>query len=299
MPGCTSSKPLTLNVEGAELIFNSPADFRYCLDSKTEMPGNKVLEALSMLPSEIKAQIEQLAGLEDRFVDLISYCEDKRAVDCSSIAALQVNTFSQDYDWRAIMISLRDMSKEHCEYKVVALQAYLNYLRKRRTLLEAIHAKRANEVEEQAEPDSTNVYGQTFLGKTQVEADAIRGGTESLDDPFRRLTRKEPTTIWLGVAESIPLRLSHCELTLTRTKHGWVLSEDENALQIREGRVSIGRDANCGFVVAADDKGVSREHLILQFEGAENVTLIDVSRYGTRVPKRILMKHGTQDCAIV
>jgi len=290
---------LSLNLDGVELTFNSPAEFRYCLVSKTEMPGNKVLSALSQLPSEIKAQVEEIASLEDRFVDLISNCEDKRAVDCNSIAALHVTAFSQDYDWRTIMTSLRDMSKELCEYKIVALQEYLNYLRKRRTLLEAIHAKRASEVEEEDEPDSTSVYGQTFLGKTQVEPDAIRAETESLDDPFRRLPREEATTVWLGVEESIPLRLSHCELTLTRKARFWVLREGNSEQQLQEKRVVVGRDPNCGFAVEADDKGVSREHLVLEFDGSESVTMTDVSRYGTRVPKRILMEKGTVDCAIV
>ena len=108
----------------------------------------------------------------------------------------------------------------------------------------------------------------------------------------------DPNFVRLPLGESVDLEISHGhEISIMLAAHVYRLSgdrppvlTDQNgvAYVMKEGRNMVGRHPEGDVVVDADFSDVSRAHVIVEWDGAQRVRLIDFSSRGSYVHRRAL-----------
>ena len=129
------SKPLSIEIKGQSLSFNSVAEFEFAMSGRTEVPTSKMSDLVESSRSDLKREAKSIKAVERQFVDILSRSIETSGGIGKYLRKIDPHVFSQDHSWRDIMISLREKDEDYDELRKIAIVKYMQYLTARQELI--------------------------------------------------------------------------------------------------------------------------------------------------------------------
>ena len=294
------SKPLTLAIGGQNVSFNSLNEFEFSLSGRIDVPSRKLSDLMLMSPEELKKEAKQIKVIEQQFVDVISKSLESTGGIAHYLRTIDPHVFSQDHNWRDIMISLRDKGGDYDELRRIALVKYMQYLTSRQEIIKHTYSIKKQTAKQRAKEEDvmeTRLFAEPLVEPAGPAEGAMRE-TVILDsqviapppqqEQFTRLPKGEGVVIKLKPGQAVDILLS---------KYGFKLKADDNISLVdqtgvshllQDGKNIVGRDDVCNVVVQHGMRDVSRLHLIIERLGQDTLRLTDLSSHGTFIPAELL-----------
>jgi hypothetical protein len=285
-------RPLRLYVGGKELGFPSLAEFEFALAGRTEVSMERLRSLLEASVEELQAEATQIKAVESRLVAVLTRCMDYPETIAENFRYIPENLLSQDYEWRAIFVSLLDVDKSYDPLRRAALVKYMQYLTSRQDAIRAIHrlkrraeADQVPRAEDFSPADVERLARETMMfmadGKVQNSGPDF---TEMV-----RIPKGELIHIPLQQKGSVPILLStHPFRLLMDGEVLWQDETDHGTFPLRQGNNLIGRTEDCQVLVNPSFRDISRKHVLVEVGGDRSVRMVDLSAHGTYVPSRLL-----------
>lgn len=287
-------KALTLVINGEEISFHSLTEFEFALGGRTNVPATKLTDLIMQTPDELKREAKSIKAVEKRFVDILSRSIEHPGEIGKLVREIDIQVFSNDYDWRAIFKALNQQDEDVDELRRVALVKYMQYLRSRQDVIKQtykIKQKESGARGSQAgtQPPSTPLEDtKDFLKETSI-FDSI-----SLEAPldaaftFSRLPKGEAVIIHPAHDTEFEFRLSKHQFVF-RNAHPRVIVDDQGQeFELDEGKNILGRDAVCNITVGTGMRDVSRMHLIIEPLSDGSIRFTDLSSHGSFLPAAMM-----------
>ena len=295
------SKPLTLAIGGQSVSFNSLNEFEFSLSGRTDVPSRKLSDLMLMSPEELKKEAKQIKVIEQQFVDVISKSLESTGGIAHYLRSIDPHVFSQDNNWRDIMIALRDKGSDYDELRRIALVKYMQYLTSRQEIIKHTYSIKKQASKRKAKEEDmmeTKLFEEPPIEASGPAEGAMRE-TVILDsqviapppqqEQFTRLPKGEGVVIKLKPDHAVDILLS---------KYGFKLKADDDNIALvdhagvshplQDGKNIVGRDDVCNVVVQHGMRDVSRLHLIIERLGPDSLRLTDLSSHGTFIPAELL-----------
>lgn len=279
-----SSQPLVLEINGNRYEFASPNDFAFALSGRAGVPGTKITSLVKLSTVALRREAEAIRHIEQMFNDAL----DGSMTDVTSIGPflreIDLNSISQDHDWRALMMSLNQTDRAFEEFKKIALVKYVQYLAARREAIAAIYTDRqtSKSIDTGTEADDPD-------GRVRETAIFNVGELDHRDPgEFSRMPKGETLEVALPEVEELNLLVAKHPCRLRHGDKPIFVDDAGQETRLHRGRNIIGRDANSDVVIDPHYRDVSRKHLIIEVENGGIAKLTDISSHGTSVPPDFL-----------
>jgi len=296
------SKPLTLQVKGQTLSFNSVAEFEFAMSGRTEVPARKMAGLVELSGSELKREAKSIKAVERQFVDILSKAIENREGTGKYLRKIDPHVFSQDHGWRDIMSALRDKDAEYDELRRVALVKYMQYLTARQEVIKHTYAVKkmqaklkAEEFDQEGEDKELEANGSSPALRDTLILDSVvlQPGKDEKKSRFLRLPKGEAVILSIKGRGKVDLLLSKHSFSLQVVDGALALVDDSGeAKPLQAGKNIVGRDTVCNVAVDPSYRDVSRMHLIVEPLGADEVRFTDLSAHGTYLPAELMEKNA-------
>jgi len=275
------TRPVKLNIDGKVITFKSMDDFEFAMAARTLVPQKRITEALNATQGELHLQTNAMVIAIEQISELIDPSL-KSADITQKLKAINPVIFSNDNNWRDIFFGLKkDKSTESSEYKLIALNAYLQYLTNRKEMAESI--------QERLEKNHDN--------KENSETALFKTGELDIDKNFdSRVLAKElgmknmPTAEYVVFKikedDEIALLLANYQCKLVIKKSIKFIDHENIEHPIMIGMNKIGRGRECNIRFTDTTQRISRLHLIIINHDNKKLELTDLSTYGTHYLKK-------------
>jgi len=281
---------LDLNIDDEHYVFHSPRDFEFALNGRTCVPAAKVAALSGLSDDELLREAEAIRAVEQRFSDALSgTLEDITSVG-PFLKTIEPSIISQDNAWRSIISALNEIEHIPETYKKVALVKYMQYLVSRQEVVKSLYANRHAHMGAQARATSESaVYRPTARFRetmllTLNESDDLDRFCAS----FSRLPKGETVEVDLDQERAIDLLLGKHQCRILLDDRLLFVDQSGHDSELHVGRNIVGRDATSDVIIDASLRDVSRKHLIVESDGAQQLKLTDISSHGTSLPPRYL-----------
>jgi len=279
-----------LLIDGRRLMFRTPDELGVGLKPRTEVTAAFARHCSRLGGEVLRLEVEQTRRLHDRLRGVLVWCFESGEPVSAVWNEAEQASFVDEHGWRAILRTLAEAGVDD-RYRRVALVRFIRYLETR--------AEALDEALQRARPHQS---GAPVVGVDEQRSDrALRGASEDLSftsvkrSPlYRRLPAHRAVELALAAGEAVPLYLAHQRVRLIADADGWVLADDAGLeVRLTEGRLIVGRAADCDVVLAQAPHDVSRYHLAIECRDGE-LRLIDLSTQGTYLPRRALLATPRQ-----
>ncbi len=245
------------------------------LSACTKVPPERIGEFLDWSSAKLHRQTRQVSRILVRFANaVLDSMESARAAD-EFVRSLDLAAISRDHDWRLIFCAIRDARETDSDFRHQALVKYLQYLSFRKRLLEFIYVRRFG-LEETA--TYSGMQGNETMLPNPPEGEA---GTGEGDRAFRRLPLGESVEVALDARRTHKLVLAGYALYLQGVTPPTLADKQGTKFPLRPGRNLIGRHPESDIALDPCHSAISRAHLVLFWDGAEQVSVTDLSSTGT------------------
>ena len=295
------SKALSLVINGEEISFHTLAEFEFALGGRTNVPASKLADLIMLSPDDLKREAKSIKSVEKRFVDILSRSIEQPGEIGRLVREVDIQVFSNDYDWRSIFKALNHEDDSFDELRRVAVVKYMQYLRSRQDVIKQTYRVKLKETEQPSE--SGRKPGGAVRSSIKDTKDPFREtsvfDSVSLEAPLAPLSSAALTRLPKGEAVSIKPQ-ADTDFDLHLSKHPFVfrngaqrelIDELGNVHRIEPGKNIIGRDSVCNLVVDNSLRDVSRMHLIIEPLEGGTLRFTDLSSHGTFLPTALL-PHG-------
>ena len=119
------SKALSLVINGEEISFHTLAEFEFALGGRTNVPASKLADLIVLSPTELKREAKSIKTVEKRFVDILSRSIAQPGEIGRLVREVDIQVFSNDYDWRSIFKALNHEDDSFDELRRVAVVKYM------------------------------------------------------------------------------------------------------------------------------------------------------------------------------
>jgi hypothetical protein len=287
------SKALALVINGEEISFHTLAEFEFALGGRTNVPASKLADLIVLSPDELKREAKSIKAVEKRFVDILSRSIEHPGEIGRLVREVDIQVFSNDYDWRSIFKALNQEDEAYDELRRVAVVKYMQYLRSRQDVIKQTYKVKLKETGKQIQArDALSPVEETKdLFKETSIFDSV-----SLEVPVQPVPDSALTRLPKGEAISVKPRPGS-EFDMRLSKHPFVfrngavrelVDEFGNAHRIEPGKNIIGRDSVCNIVVDNALRDVSRMHLIIEPLEGGTLRFTDLSSHGTFLPSKLV-----------
>jgi hypothetical protein len=295
------ARPLSLTIAGQEISFNTLKEFDFALSGRTEVPSRKMSELVMLTPSELKREAQSIKAVEKQFVEILSKSIESQQSISQFMRKIDPKVFSQDHNWREIMVALQKKDDEYDELRRVALVKYMQYLTSRQEVikhtysvkkLQAKHGTPAEDVESaNAEHDGGDVQSalrETVILETNIIQPVKKKGE------LTRLPKGEAFKLAIQSGEDLEITLSKHPFRI-RNENGvfYFVDEDGERDELQSGKNIIGRDTVCNVVVNSAFRDISRLHTIVECLSDNEVRITDLSSHGTFIATDLLERAET------
>ena len=292
------SKALALVINGEEISFHTLAEFEFALGGRTNVPASKLTDLIMLSPDELKREAKSIKTVEKRFVDILSRSIAQPGEIGRLVREIDIQVFSNDYDWRNIFKALNHEDDSYDELRRVAVVKYMQYLRSRQDVIKQTYRVKLKESDRQFESargperDPRLRLEET---KDQFKETSIFDSV-SIEAPLVVVPSTALTRLPKGEAVSIKPR-PHTDFDLRLSKHPFIfrngaqrelVDELGNVHRIDAGKNIVGRDSVCNIVVDNSLRDVSRMHLIIEPLEGGILRFTDLSSHGTFLPTALL-----------
>lgn len=283
------SRALSLVINGEEISFHTLAEFEFALGGRTNVPASKLADLIMLSPGDLKREAKSIKSVEKRFVDILSRSIEQPGEIGRLVREVDIQVFSNDYDWRSIFKALNQEDEAYDALRRVAVVKYMQYLRSRQDVIKQTYKVKRTETGKQAQ--AREALSPLEESKDQFKETSIFDSV-SLAAPIEPLPNAALTRLPKGEAVSIKPR-ADTEFDLRLSKHPFVfrnravrelVDEFGNVHRIETGKNIIGRDSVCNIVVDSAVRDVSRMHLIIEPLDGGTLRFTDLSSHGTYLP---------------
>lgn len=308
------SRPLTLEISGQRVSFNSLAEFEFGLAGRTDVPSRQFLELMLRSVDDLLRETHGLRTMEQQLVETLSTAMRTPGMIGAALRSMDIELFSLDHGWRDIISSLRERDQEYEELQQVALAKYMQYLAARQEVIKHVCASKQDStrsgygsidrVSDLHTDDLTRIVGP---GVPEVESAAqagdaaIReavmlhsqgnnGPAATKKSAFVRLPKGEVVVVDIERGQVIELMLSRHGFRIVATEELTLIDETGTSHVLQSGRNIIGRDTICNIVVSPTLRDISRLHLIIERLSPDSLRLTDLSAHGTYLPAQLMTR---------
>ena len=285
--------PMPLELPTKTIAFNTPADFEFCLASKTDFPVLKIDELMARPAGELQRTAVQIRQVEKRFAEVLQQAIDAPDSIGELLRNLDIKLFSQDHCWREIMEALNFLSSEFDVYKKLALVKYMQYLASRQNVVKSIFLnKQAQKPEalpsdvglDQGERTQIALKETAIFDLAQLSQEAVVASRPEL----HRIPRGESISVHLHAGEDLDIALGQHRFRLEPGELFCLVDINGTRYPLHHGRNMVGRHQNNDVVIDAAFSAVSRKHIIIEPLGEQAVLLTDISAHGSAIAAEYL-----------
>ncbi len=271
-----------LNIGEQKLKFNSIAEIEFCLDGRTSMLTEKIMEMMDFTPERLKEEILKIKELEKKFESILTKAiEDPSSID-RAMRELKPNTFTQEHKWREIFTAFNEGGEEFNPILRIAFFRYMKYLSSLQQMMTYLYSMKDN-LPNEALIETLKVDG------IQPESNSESESANNIED-FERMSKGEPVNINLSSAREIDLLLSKHKCKVILDDKLQFVDQEGIYHPLKEKRNTIGRDPSNTVILKNTLNDISRLHLIIENSGDKMLHFIDMSAHGTFIPAKYL-KH--------
>jgi hypothetical protein len=284
------SKALSLVINGEEITFNTLAEFEFALGGRTNVPASKLADLIMLSPDDLKREAKSIKAVERRFVDILSLSIEQPGEIGRLVREVDIQVFSNDYDWRSIFKALNLQGEEYDELRRVAVVKYMQYLRSRQDVIKQTYKIKSRDqkprVPEPVSPleDTKDSFKETSI----FDSIALDAPVDLTAASYTRLPKGEVIMIRPPLGSDFEFKLSKHLFTFRHRMPIEIIDEHGTAHPIAAGKNILGRDTVCNVVVGSGLRDVSRMHLIIEPIGDGSIRFTDLSSHGTYLPSQLL-----------
>lgn len=279
------SKPLRLQIGERSVSFNSVADFEFSLVGRTEVPVAKLGKLMALEPEKLKQEATSIRDAETRFAEMLSRTVTVPGSISGILRELNLQLFSQDHDWRAIIEALAQQGPQYDEFKQVALVKYMQYLGSRQEVLKALYRHKGDGGRKAGSDTADPAFSEVAKATAIFDVNQIPEAPPQRSGAMTRLPRGQAVTIRLSEGEQLELLLARHRFKIARgPQECFVIDDAGTRHRLQAGANTIGRQEGCEVPVNPGHGSVSRRHLIVEVDADLTLRLTDLSAHGTSVP---------------
>ena len=238
-----------------------------CLTNRTSVPEDRAALMRTWSASELEINTRTVGQIIKRFAQAVADAVENPRTTDDFVRALDLKSISRDHEWRTIFSVLKGCDEEYKNDRAVAIRQYLQYLCSRKELLDFICASR-QQLEETNEHETVLAYSQDAVDKRPT---------------LTRLGKNTRILVAIPYRGELALSLGRHPFTLLDGYPPRLIEPSGRELDLRKGRLSIGRHPSNDLVIDRNLNEVSRGHLILEWLGDSRIFITDLSSRGTFV----------------
>lgn len=249
-----------------------------------KVPSVRIGEFLGSSALELEQQLAVIDDISGRLEAIRLALRQDPGQGLEAFNRLDLRIISRDHGWREILSNEELRHADGLPFLEVALEKYIEYLTFRRKLLEFILQRRAV-----LQADSGPRQGallSTLQDLSKKETSAFDRPARDLNgmasDLYRRLPGRETVRLELGEDAVLTLMLAGHVFAVSRLGEELRI-RDENGLTylLPAGSHSLGRSRRCDVMLDPNFREISRKHLVIEWDGADGLSLLDLSQLGT------------------
>ena len=304
--GILPRRSLELPFEDGWLKIPSLHIFKFCISSRTSIPTKTVQQFFEYSLSQIEKEARKTKDIEKTLLEILSTSLEKSGTSGTlrqQLGILNLQTFTQEQNWRSIFKALREEGNGFDEHIRFALVKYVQFLTARKDVLRTIYRDKktarkkldlvTHELEEKKKllKKAKLTEANESLEDTSIIASAPFDENMPLDEALidysalSPLPKGEPLLLSLKNGKSMSLFLSKHKFTLTGGSTPTLRDESNNDSYIlHTGKNSVGREPSCSISVNVQMRDISRRHLIVSILPENRIQLTDISTHGTMIP---------------
>ena len=294
------SKPLTLNISGQEISFNTLSEFEFCLAGRTEVPARKMADLVELSSDDLKREAKSIKAVEKQFVEILSKSIENPGNINSFLTNVDPHVFTHDHNWRDVITALRTKDEDYNALRRVALVKYMQYLTSRQEIIKhpySVKKLQRRKSRRQPEPVVAETNGEaanSSMRETVILDSSIVEAQPKKEERFSRLPKGEAIILNASKGTVIDIMLSKHHFKL-KVDNAFMLIDDEGKKhEMQEGKNIIGRDVVCNVVANSGYRDVSRLHLIIERLAGDEVRLTDLSSHGTFIETHLFMPDSDE-----
>lgn len=286
------SKALALTINGEEITFSTLNEFEFALGGRTNVPATKLADLIMLAPSDLKREAKSIKSVEKRFVDILSRSIEQPGEIGKLVREIDIQVFSNDYEWRAIFKALNQQDEEYDELRRVAVVKYMQYLRSRQDVIKQTYKVKMRESgakrDDTGEGSTALEDTKDFLKETSIfDSISIEPPADSTESPYWRLPKGEAVRVRPRPGAEFEFRLSKHVFTFRYAKPMVIIDQSGVQHELTDGKNIIGRDAVCNVVLGNGLRDVSRMHMIIEPHDDDSLRVTDLSSHGTFLPSSL------------
>ena len=255
--------------------FTNHVEFEQRLSTYTRSPPEQLEELLAWSEEDVRREARAVAQVLKRFAQAVVRSLDEEEEANRFLDRLDLRTITRDHDWRAIFVAIQSSDIEGVvEYKRTAMIKYLQYLSFRKRLLDYVHARKAGLAQ-------TDELPSPALADPASDDEMLDETISVITAGFAKMPMGETIIVSLAEDDVLEVVLGRNLFELVGGPHPYLVDESGVTCFVKRGRNIIGRHPECDIAVDGNFSFVSRAHLILEWDGNNSYTLMDLSSRGT------------------
>lgn len=300
------NKALTLTIDGEEISFSTLNEFEFALGGRTNVPATKLSDLIMLPPDDLKREAKSIKSVERRFVDILSRSIEQPGEIGKLVREIDIQVFSNDFEWRSIFKALNKEGEEYDELRRVAVVKYMQYLRSRQDVIKQTYKVKMKELSKTDSVDKGDAprvgestspsleESRDFLKETNIfDSISLEAPPDLSAAAFIRLPKGEAVVFTLKQGEKTDLKLSKHQFLFCNDEQMSLIDNQGERHTVSHSKNIVGRDAVCNIVVGNGLRDVSRMHLIIEPLSEDRFRFTDLSSHGTFLP-RTLMPEALQ-----
>ena len=286
------------------MIQDGPTEFESRLAFRTKVPAERLHEFLNWPIYKLRRESEHVSRVLKRIAEAVVNSMENPASTNAFLRDLDLKSISRDHDWRAIFSTIRAHEGGYDGYKRTVLIRYLQYLSFRKRLLEYIYTRKqgfdemdsyADELTEYPSPPAMATPDTGFDPGEAGEGDAREDGLVRFTGDFRRMPMAEALEIPMGEGEKLDIMLAGHLFRIIGGHPPSLIDQNGVTYFLKDGRNMVGRHPESDVPIDQNFSDVSRAHIIVEWEGQDHITVIDLSSRGSFIRRGILETALTLD----
>lgn len=289
-------KALTLVVNGEEISFNTLTEFEFALGGRINVPASKLADLIMLTPEELKREAKSIKAVEKRFVDILSRSIEHPGEIGKLVREIDIQVFSNDFDWRAIFKALNQQDEDYDDLRRVALVKYMQYLRSRQDVIKQTYKIKTREEGRERRPEAAAQSaakpaneGRDVLKETSIfDSISLEAPLDLARQAYTRLPKGEAVIVHPARNGEFEFKLSKHVFTFRNHSPYSIVDDQGEIHELAAGKSIIGRDSVCNVVVGTGVRDVSRMHLIIEPLDDGAIRFTDLSSHGTFLPSSLV-----------
>ena len=283
------------------MVQDGPTEFESRLADRTKVPAERLHEFLNWPIYKLRRESEHVSRVLKRIAEAVVNSMENPASTNAFLRDLDLKSISRDHDWRAIFSTIRAHEGGYDSYKRTVLIRYLQYLSFRKRLLEYIYTRKQGFDEVDSYADELTEYpspppmAAPDTGFDPGDDAGEEAGLRRFTGDFRRMPMAEALEIPLAAGEKLDIMLAGHLFRLIGGHPPSLIDQNGVTYFLKDGRNMVGRHPESDVPIDQNFSDVSRAHIIVEWEGADRITVIDLSSRGSFIRRKILETALTLD----